>query len=378
MKNIYYIFLLAFAALLAGCERHSVDPGTEVYPGAYIFLDAKVVNTKGENLYDETALPNKSHTSFGVLGLRADGVTPVFNEYSAYELQVSDDGQSTTITGGDSPFDNVAIMYRPRARNAFVYDIPALWAGGLHYFYAYYIHGCEYDDKDEVGFNNNTKNVISDFAVRTTSKKAYLTYHQPQTLDKMVDVMTAKTEIEKTDLVPLNFEHRLFAIDVVVSNSQFKDTGLGLTAAPFNGTDASVEFTVSTGASLYFDEDNTLSLNDETLPVSHEFGDFAIEAPSGTKSRVYNLNEKNVESENSFLFLPCESLHVKFTVNFLNSWDEEATYTYDGEITVKGGFKAGHKYQFILDRKHNSGDMIEFVPQVVETWDEKEVDHTFN
>lgn len=369
--------MLAFAALLSGCERHPVDIDEEVYPGAYIFLDAKVVNTKS-NLYEKENLPKSADTYFGVLGLRSDGVTPVFNEYSAYDIQISDDGQSTTIAGGDSPFDNVAIMYRPRYDNAFIYDLPALWAGGVHYFYAYYINDCEYDDKDILGFNNNTHSVISEFAVRTTSKKAYLTYIQPLTLDKMVDVMTAKTEIEKIDLVPLNFQHRLFAIEVVVSNSQFENKSQNLSRLPFNGSDAKVEFTVSNGGTLYFDEENTVSEHNETCTVSYEFGDFEIKEPSGNTPRLYNLNEKNVESKNSFLFLPCKSLKIKFSVSFFNSWDEETTYTYDGEISVVGGFKAGHKYQFILDKRHNSGDMIEFIPQVVETWEEKDVDHTFN
>lgn len=334
-------------------------------------IDAPIANAT-------LGLPTTGKTSFGVLGLRADGETPIFNAYSAYTLQVSDDGNKT-ITDGNSPFDNVAIMYRSRSRTDFIYDTPSLWDGGEHSFYAYYIHGCLYDN--DLNLYNNTRRVITEFGVKSiteneaTSNKAYLTYKQPESLGEMVDVMTAKTKSMKTDIVPLSFEHRLFAIDVVIRNSQVQ--GNGLTALSFNGTDAKVTFTVSNGGTLYFDN-NTVSASSETCPVVQEFGDFNISAPTNIQDYVeYNLNQ-HIDSANSFLFLPCESLKVNFSFNFRNSWDEETTYTYDGTIAVQGGFQAGHKYKFILDRKHNSGDMIEFVPQVVETWEENNIHHTFN
>ena len=171
MKNIYYIFLLAFAALLAGCERHSVDTGEDVYPDTYIFLDAKVVKTKA-TLYDEETLPKGKNTSFGVFGVREDGQTPVFDNYTADE---------------NSPFDDVAILYRPERPSGvglnavpadFIYDYLALWDGGENSFYAYYINGNEYPREFNAtelsDFCTSTRKVISDVGVRRTSSKVYM------------------------------------------------------------------------------------------------------------------------------------------------------------------------------------------------------------
>lgn len=365
MKNIYYIFLLAFAALLAGCERHPVNPGTEVYPGAYIFLDAKVVKTKG-NLYNNAKLPVAKNTSFGVYGLRQDGETPIFEKY---------------IANDNSPFDNVAIMYLPEREGAFIYDKLALWEGGEHSFYAYYIDGVK-----STNAYSATQDLITEIGVRSTSKKAYMSYVQPDTLTKMVDVMTAKATTARCSEILLNFEHRLFAIDVVVRNKPLKNptTGWMEPTIPLNVIGANVAFTVMEGAELYFDENNTISPSNDEFTIDHAYiktedNQFTIESTDSDKPRDtdYNLNKENADG-NSFLFLPCQSLKVSFELTYLNTWGEYATFEDDAVITVNGGFKAGHKYQFILEKTKNSGDLIQFVPQVVETWEEKNVDHTFN
>lgn len=398
MKNIYYIFLLAFAALLAGCERHSVESTDEVYPGAYIFLDAKVVKTKA-TLYNEETLPNNKNTSFGVFGVREDGQTPVFDNYTADE---------------NSPFDDVAILYRPERPSGgglnavpadFIYDYLALWDSGENSFYAYYINGSKYhsefDETEFNGFCTSTRNVISDVGVRRTSSKVYMEYKQPNTLETMVDVMTAKTTTTQCDVVGLDFEHRLFAIDVVVRNYQIKDDKNP--AKAFTFSNPTITFRVPNGGDLYFDDENSNTLNTDSLDVTYTFTpaegtSFTIEAPSGSKERDFNLN-RTIETnsvgrpvDNPFLFLPCESLRVlDFSLTFDNSWGVSSTTHNSWKIAPEGGFKPGHQYQFIIKKNH-FGSEFEFVPQIAVleydengnivsdgNWNNKDdVDHTFN
>ena len=398
MKNIYYILLLAFAALLAGCERHSVNTDEDVYPDTYIFLDAKVVKTKA-TLYDEETLPNNQNTSFGVFGVREDGQTPVFDNYTADE---------------NSPFDDVAVLYRPerpsgsgsnRVPSDFIYDCLALWDSGENSFYAYYINGSEYhrefDETEFNGFCTSTRNVISDVGVRRTSSKVYMEYNQPNTLETMVDVMTAKTTTTQCDVVGLDFEHRLFAIDVVVRNYQIKDDKNP--AQAFTFSNPTITFRVPNGGDLYFDDENSNTLNTDSLDVTYTFTpaegtSFTIEAPSGSKERDFNLN-RTIETnsagrpvDNPFLFLPCESLRVlDFSLTFDNSWGVSSTTHNSWKIAPEGGFKPGHRYQFIIKKNH-FGSEFEFEPQIAVleydengnivsdgNWNDKDdVDHTFN
>ena len=399
MKNIYYIFLLAFAALLAGCERHSVNPGTEVYPGAYIFLDAKVVNTKG-NQYEKEPLPIGQNTSFGVYGLREDGQTPIFTNYTA---------------DVNSPFDDVAVLYRPerpsgtgpnRVPSDFIYDCLALWDSGENSFYAYYINGSEYHSKfNESELNSfcvSTRNVISEVGVRSTSSKVYMEYNQPNTFEKMVDVMTAKTTTPRCDVVDLEFEHRLFAIDVIVRNNQHADSN-GNQGKAFKFSNPTITFRVPNGGDLYFDDENSNSLNADSLDVTYTFvpsegTSFTIAAPPMGGSKDLNLNGTIETSstgrpvDNPFLFLPCESLRVVgFSLTFENSWGVAETPEYSWKVSPEGGFKPGRRYQFIIKKNH-FGSEFEFVPQIAVleydengnivsdgNWNDKDdVDHTFN
>ena len=399
MKNIYYIFLLAFAALLAGCERHSVNTDEDVYPDTYIFLDAKVVKTKA-TLYDEETLPNNINTSFGVFGVREDGQTPVFDNYTADE---------------NSPFDDVAILYRPERPSGvglnavpadFIYDYLALWDGGENSFYAYYINGNEYHREFNAtelsDFCTSTRKVISDVGVRRTSSKVYMEYKQPNTLETMVDVMTAKTTTTQCDVVGLDFEHRLFAIDVIVRNNQHADNN-GNQGKAFKFSNPTITFRVPNGGDLYFDDENSNSLNADSLDVTYTFvpsegTSFTIAAPPMGGSKDLNLNGTIETSstgrpvDNPFLFLPCESLRVVgFSLTFENSWGVAETPEYSWKVSPEGGFKPGRRYQFIIKKNH-FGSEFEFVPQIAVleydengnivsdgNWNDKDdVDHTFN
>ena len=350
-----------------------MEPGNngEIKPNSYIFFDAKVdVETKA-NLYRNENLPIPDKTSFGVFGYRDGGTTPIFENYSA---------------DVNSPFNNVAVMYRPARSAAFQYDNLALWGGGEHSFYAYYINGSEYNANKLTEFCSSTRSVIKSVGIRRSSNTVYIEYVQPRTIETMVDIMTAKTITSKCDEVMMNFYHRLFAIDVVISNAQTaqKIDGHDYPSLPFEIKDIDVEFTVPDGGFLYFDEQNTNSLNEATCPVGFDFipeggESIDIDAPRGNTPREYNLNDEYFDdSYTSFLFLPCESLKVKLNLTFENVWSEDVIYTFDGEIAPEGGFLPGREYEFIVTRNHNNGNEVEFVTTVVEAWEDKNVDHTFN
>lgn len=344
--------------------------GGEITTNSYIFFDAEVGLKTRANIKIDESLPVANKTSFGVFGYRDGGVTPIFDKYTADQ---------------NSPFDNVAVMYRPRRSAAFQYDNLVLWGGGEHSFYAYYINGSQYDKDELSDFCSSTRSVIKSVGVSPASNTAYVEYVQPTTIETMVDIMTARTITSKCDEVMMTFVHRLFAIDVLIRNEQKAQTidGKEYTKLPFEIKDVDVEFTVPDGGLLYFDNQNNNTQNETTCPIKYDFipegaGSIVIDAPSGDDSRDLNLNAEIIGRNTSFLLLPCQSLKVKLNLTFENSWAEETTYTFDGEISPEGGFLPGRQYQFIVTRKHSNGDEMEFVPTVTETWEDKDVDHTFN
>lgn len=341
MRYIYYIFL-PIILLMSGCAGNSqLIPDDEISFDAYIFFDPEIVLTKG-NLLNDAVLPAAASTSFGVFGYRPDG-SHVFGMYSE------------TPTGSQltSAFDNVAVMYRPEDRAAFIYDALALWERGAHDFYAYY------------PYENPKGAAISNISYEA---RPYIVYQQPVTLASMTDVLTAaalaKTATDNdAQPIQLKFEHRLFAFDVILKNEQSE------TARNFRINQAVIEFmNVRKEAAIYFDDDgNTtdldtypdLVLKSEILPqIAHVFDlpeDFVIEAPGSEVEYIdYNLNE-----DCSFLFPPCTELQVKFTLSFLNFWGEECSFTIDRTIKPEGGFQPGYKYAFVVSKKDN-GEEIEF------------------
>ena len=339
------------------------------------------------NLYEGLVLPQDANTSFGVFGVRSDGVTPIFDAYS--QFKVSEDGKSIT---GDSPFDNVALVYRNADNDPFQYDKLALWDGGEHTFYAYYINGSEFHPslsvkkKDE--FSSATKSVISNIGIDDSG--VYMQYVQPTTLESMVDVMTANTTTSRTENneVALSFEHRLFAFDIVVRNNQILDSDFKAQKLVVKSSKAT--FQVHAGGFFYFNATDDL-LSTTTCSVEKEFGSFEIRQPTSDNIREYNLN-RETRGSLSFLFLPCASLKIKFEMTYVNRWGDDMPYTYDSidgndpPLTVEGGFQAGQKYKFTIV-KNNFGSEFEFVPQIAVvndedktegSWNNKDVDHEFN
>lgn len=371
MKKIYYIFLIT-VALLSGCGKHSAFPGGDEgsLSDSYIFFDADVVSTKG-TLISGITLPSEVEKSrFGVFGYREDG-SQIFNMY-----------YGSPATGQlASAFDNVAVMYRQAAGGAFYYDALTLWTKGRHSFFAYF------------PYTDSPSEVLPAISVASSAtSRPSLTYVQPTELDKMTDILTAATLNKlSTDAdaqpVQLKFEHRLFAFDVTLQNHQDS------LARALTVIGATIKFIdVNSVGQLYYD--GTYEAG-QPISFSHDYfpagtSAIIINAPAEGESPVeYNLNIKKdaagipiTDSEgkhitDSFLFLPCNSLTIEFTLRFINAWNEECEFTTRQVIAPEGGFKPGYKYFFTINKK-DTGENIVFEPEISEWEAFGQIDYVFD
>lgn len=354
MNRIHIIIILAIA-IMSGCDKHP-DPngGLASGPYSYIFFDAGVVSTKGELIEGET-LPSSTGTAFGVMGFRPDGSTPIFGMYGTADDQIQ------------SAFDNVAKMYRPEKNAAFRYDKLATWHGGEHDFYAYYPFS------DSGGADKAISNIGQ------SGNRPFVSYTQPAQLNIMTDVMTAyaPNQTASTSAVQLTFNHRLFAFDVVLKNNQSES----LRDIIIN--DAVIQFyEIPESATLYFDTPTVADSPSGSQTISHDFitSPVTINHPTGNATSVtYIFNQGSSATANSFLFLPCTALKLKFEITYVNSWNEERTFTVDRSSTplaVSEGFQAGHRYALVLNVS-DEGQGFEFVPTIV-NWENKNLDIKFN
>lgn len=350
MKRIYYI--LPIIAIICCCDRHeSLDPEVDS-PRSYIFFDTKVVQTKAsENLI--TALPVSTGTAFYIFGYRSDNTTHIFDAYSE---------------GDNSPFNNVGVVYRSARNSPFKYDRLVLWGGGDHTFYAFH-DGTEKENR-YTSFEYGAITGVSD----EQAKKAYVSYVQPRELTQMKDILTATTTASSPgSSVMLAFNHRLFALDVVLCNGQI------ISKKAMTIKDAKVEISnIPVRANIMFD--GSYEVSEEKCTISYDFTDegFEIKAPGGSP-REHNLNEENAD-EYSFLFIPCNSLQVRFECTIVDSWEQEVTIVYPetGYASIfpedEKGFLPGKRYELRIVKSDRD---LEATCEVV-GWIEKTVDMEFN
>lgn len=342
MKNIYYILLMS--VLIFGCQKQT-SPQMSNTSGSYIFFETEIAGTKANLIEDN--LPNISYTSFNVFGYRSDNVTPIFNMYKE---------------GANSSFDNVAVLYRNDIKSDFSCDEMALWHNGEHTFYGYY-YGASHNPRNP----NYSKDIIT--GINKLPARPFIEYKQPETLDGMIDLMTAtKTANASGGPVILTFDHRLFALDIIVKNSQ--------SATPLKIIAASVEFyNILSSATIYFDggmTGNTYGNLEHTYNIA--------EGTEIKNTDPLNLNDIHDKGSDSFLLLPCPSLKATIILTIVDSWNEVQELTIDrsanGEdITPEGGFLAGHKYELTINKTDKG---IEFGYNIVPWDDEVSVGMEFN
>lgn len=326
MKKFLYLLLLA--ALFAGCNR---DRKKEDPTGPYIFF---------ETLVGETGtLPQQEGEAFGVFG------------YCQTEESLNN-----VFTGYD---DKIAKVSWDAEDGAFAYDKLARWTEGTYSFYAYYPYV----------YRNSERLAVIDNARYKT-----LQFVQPCELDDMVDLMTASTEsVTKTpDPVRLQFESRLFGVDVVIVNNDDAASGartitvLGAQIG-FSGVPQSVEFDIDgTGYNL---SSETVTLNADLYPSMP-----ALELESG---KEYSFTK---ELGNSFYFIPDEGIKYSFSIEYINEDGEADKYTYpeSGDWATFGKVvEAGAKYTIVIDT--SNGTPYPFTASLVADWEEiVDIDNDFN
>lgn len=323
--NIILSLVIVFTCACTKVDNGSVPPVSESdFP--YIFFDAMVAQTKS-NLLTGSSLPTAEKTSFGVYG--NDGTKLVF--------------------------ENVK-MYRPDAGASFIYDELVLWEDNTYDFYAYY----PYNDSNS---NSNVEVVLGD-----DSPVPYISYTQPTSLDKMVDVMTASAigKTPSSNPVPLTFNHRLFALDVVLVNAQKSDDNTDNTDNTLNISKVELKLSnLISSAKLYFD--GTIS----PVGTEYNYSEYSYDNQNNIEIKSGD-NAYDINGEGSFLLLPCESFYFSITIEGTDEWGS-FTYSTEKKVTCDGGFLAGKQYQLSITKKAENG----FIVKLPVKWEDGEIGFTF-
>ena len=356
MRKVLYILIALAAMSIVACTKHTPEPtpqGPDT-PRSYIFFEPSVhetVNSKA-TLVEGNKLPGAAGTAFGILGYY--GSTSLFA--SAYT-------------------DGIAKVYRPEGSSdeqklPFVYDNLVFWhdQDTEHHFYAFY------------PYSNGTP-----FSVTADGGSSYINYTQPTSDNAaMVDLMTAYTHVAQCNEVGLTFHHRLWALDVFITNAQTE--GLNSSNAVITSptlTIKSVSVIVEsfpTGAKVYLNKDYTaegstisgIKLNtDKTSQPST----YTINVASGDV--LSNSGTTASKRYGSFLFLPVPANVFKYSlsITYLDSRGIEDTFTTAAK-TLNKPFDAGKRYTLNVTKSNDTFVVGSLSPS---KWtDHPQIDHEFN
>ena len=368
MKRILYILLMLAFSILSACTKHTIgsESSTPDSSRSYIFFEPQVINssaTKAEILTSAT-LPSEQGTAFGIIGYY--GANSLFG------------AQTASNTG-------IAQVIRSSA-GVFEYNPLVPWQGAnAHHFYAFY------------PYSLNT-------SVVNASVDPYLSYTQPTSNEGMIDILTAKTSTTKAEVdasgadVPIVFQHRLWALEIKIINSQTSGIGengnVENTAVPLTITGVTLKVKGHpSGATIYLDPAAAIDLNkDENnqvachgectyeLPLTNENGDM-IAAPTATAttpSKTYG----------HLLFIPGGTFEYKVEISYKDAANNSYEFKTDYAVSTTQ-FAAGSKYTlvinktpdtFIVGKYHDPDDDEEDDNDDFEAgdWKEVSVSHTFN
>ncbi len=338
MKKTIYIAFVAALCMLASCTKQSIGVGPIVSGSSrsYIFFEPEVYNEVSSKaaLLTEGNLPAAAGTAFGVLGYY--GNTALFNGVTEVKRAVN-----------AGPFD---------------YEGLVAWQDNTtnHDFYAVYPYSLHSD-------------------VKPNNANPYLSYTQPTSDDDMIDVLTAKTSTKKTsdNNVSLTFHHRLWALDVEITNSQIK--GLDANGVIVDTPDLTIK-TIKIYVKDFPKESNipldvagTITYGDENISPEEPYEIFV--------SSVYNTIEyQKTETYGVLLFapVPANTFKYKLEITFEDSRGVESTFRhpYSGYKTSSNAFIGGRVYSLIVNKK----DDVFVVGQFENNgnWTDVEVPHTFN
>ena len=203
MKHNIYITLAIALSIVTACTEHPIVQVPQVPESSrsYIFFEPEVleVKTTKAEIVEGKELPGDAGTAFGVLGYYEG--TSIFDGYG----------------------DGIAEVYRREKNSSFQYDHLGWWlirdaaATTKHNFFAFY----PYSIKEVVEPNNGNP---------------YIRYTLPTSEADMEDILTAYKSTARISPVQIVFQHRLWALDLEVVNSQtgdgYSQPGVGTLTSP--------------------------------------------------------------------------------------------------------------------------------------------------
>lgn len=356
MKHNIYITLAIGLIFLAACTESPIDQVPQVPESSrsYIFFEPEVMEvgaTKATLVEGET-LPAAEGTAFGVMGY--------YN--------------GTSVLGGYE--DGVAKVYRNSEGGSFQYDHLGWWlnrdvnATTKHNFFAFY----PYSIYGDVSLNEGSP---------------YISYTLPETEAEMMDIMTAYTETARVLPVPLEFQHRLWALDVEVVNAQTGDgySQPGAALTPPDLTVVSVKVTLAnipisgtmalagTGCTV-----NSRATREYTLPQTN------IKISPVDDPETADVKE-NAATFGPLLFLPTDvsftdnnggKLQHKLDFTFQNHWGVQYTQSFEFRDFIlteeAASFAPGKRYKLTVVKNDTEAS----VGLTVTGWTTRDVTHTFN
>ena len=349
MRNILYIPIVILLAIMTSCDKiSSAEEGGET-SGSYIFFEPEVVNVldvKASLIEDK--LPDKTGTSFGVFGY--------CNSKTIFEPNATNTLGVVKVTRGND--------------GLFSYAPLAMWKNEEddHTFYAFYPY-------DNIG-----SNVHND-----SEKGAYITYTQPISVSEMVDFMTAYKSTKQKSNVQLKFQHRLWALDIIISNTQTQglDNNDNVTQTP-TLTIKKVELTVSNfpvSADVYINDggegkpiieltkgdDMAIITKSSTYTINSKVSDGDVLANSGTTS---------TELYGPLLFLPVSEgiFNYSLKITYLDLRGTECSFSTTGN-TLNKAFEAGKRYKLSVKKTNDTFIVGTLTPT---DWTDQNVNHEFN
>lgn len=339
MKRTIYIAFVAALSILASCTKQSIDvnPIVSGSSRSYIFFEPEVYNaesTKAE-LITENHLPTVAGTAFGVIGYY--GTTSLFN--------------------------GIAEVKRTDANGPFNYNNLVAWqdATTKHDFYAFYPYSL---------VNN----------VTTEGASPSLTYTQPTTDEGMIDILTTKKSTVKTsdNNVALTFHHRLWALDVKITNSQA--TGLDSDDAMVSQPDLTIN-----SVEIYvkdFPEVSYIPLDTAGEKITYGNDKITPETPYEMFISALNKTIKygDTGTYGTLLFAPVppDTFQYKLVINYTDSRGEASSFTYPstGFKTSPNAFVGGRVYSLTVNKNTDVFVVGSLSPSA---WtDHPQIDHEFN
>ena len=361
MKHYIYITLAIVLSIVTACTEHPIDQGPQVPESSrsYIFFEPEVMEvgaTKATLVEGET-LPAAKGTAFGVMGY--------YN--------------GTSVLGGYE--DGVAKVYRNSEGGSFQYDHLGWWldrdaaATTKHNFFAFY----PYSIYGDVSLNEGSP---------------YISYTLPKTEAEMMDIMTAYTETARVLPVPLEFKHRLWALDVEVVNRQTGDgySQPGAALTPPDLTVVSVKVTLKN-----IPISGTMAIAGTGCTVnSRAIGREYILPQTGITISPIDDPETIDDKENAanfgpLLFLPTpvsytdengenKTVSYKLDFTFRNHWGVEYTQSFPlsafklaNKVT---SFEPGKRYKLTVVKTDTAASVV--LDDDIGWTEEKDVTHTFN